>query len=148
IIQTAAAQKLTLTVNPPVVNLTGILGTTTVPTNRPANTAISGNLKLTVQNTGNSPLANGQTVQIQVIAHNTGTGDNTAMSRAAAQQGSTLVAVDSMNITVPVRFLSSVPAGNYILEAAILPVPDVTENTADNVLTLNGAGATVPLVNV
>jgi hypothetical protein len=126
-------------------NLNGTIATSTVPASIANATAIGGQLGVTVASTGNLPLAAGQKVLVQILAHNTVDNSDTTLG-ASTFALSNWIPGRNGSLFVPLKLDGGLPAGNYLLEAHLTPTPVVAESSADdNLITLTVAGEPVPL---
>ncbi len=141
----ASAQQFTVVATNSFFNLTGTLASSTLPATRLHDTSLSGTVNVTVVNAGNLVLPAHQQIQLELFLH-PDSGSNvtlkvTTISLASWAPGT------SKTFALSGSLPGGLPAGDYILEAAISPSPALAEsNPDDNFVTLNNSGSTIPLI--
>jgi hypothetical protein len=141
LLTTASGQVFEAIVKAAFNNVTGALSKSTLKVGA---AAIAGTVSLKVQNAGNVALPANQLFQVQIIAHPVGAADNSAdvvLQQSAAFSLKKWKAGQSATFSVPVKFAGTLAAGNYTIEATLVPVPTLVESSvADNLLTTTAAG--------
>lgn len=126
------------------VDLTGHLGTSTLPATAVENRAIVGTLGVVVTNEGNAAAIVGQRVTIQVLARNEADPTHPiTLATLANLSISALPIGSSKTFSVPVNYAGGLSAGQYTIEALLVPVALTDSDPDNNLLTLNGQGQTI-----
>ncbi len=126
-------------------NITGAQISSTVPVFKPANTAISGKVSVQIRSAGNINLPVGQSVYVQVMAHNVTTGTNFILGTAVLNT-SAWIPGKSATVAVNANLPTGLPAGSYHIYSYLLPLVAMNETTqADNLLTTNSLGVPMPI---
>jgi hypothetical protein len=138
-----ATGTLLLTSDPKFVDLGGTLtATSLVQASLPAGTALNGTVSVKVENLGNSPLPLGQSMTLQVIAHDTDTDADTPLMALPLKESASLWA-SGQTVTYVLTFhdTAGLTADQYDLEVQIVPTPTLNEfNTANDTVNLTANG--------
>jgi hypothetical protein len=139
----SATGTLLLTSGPKFVDLGGALtATSLIQASVPAGAALNGTLSVKVENLGNSSLPLGQSMTLQVIAHNTDTDTDTPLMLVPLKESASLWA-SGQTLTYVLTFhdAAGLAADQYDLEVQITPTPTLNEsNTANDTVNLTANG--------
>ncbi|HVT79379.1 MAG TPA: choice-of-anchor D domain-containing protein [Phycisphaerae bacterium] len=140
--QTASGQSFSLISGPAFVNLTGVLGKSSLKT-RPADAALHGTLQVTVTNSGNEKLSSTQKIRLELFADEIPLGTGPLLSVGSLAPGA------SKTFTAVINVPAGLSAGSYILQAQIDTSPDANETSlVDNLISENSLGNNVSLTIV
>lgn len=132
-------------------DLSGFIASTTIPAAVVDNTAINKSISVTIQNLGNIAIPTTNPSNQSVILTVTAVpdvGDPVTLYTSPSESIAGLAAGKTKTFGLTIKDLAGLPDGNYTLEVQITPTPAMNEvNTANNLITTNGAGNAVRVVS-
>ena len=143
ITQTASGQSFTIVSGAAFVNLTGVLGKSSLPASRPADAALHGTLQVVVTNSGNETLSANQKIRLELFASELPLGTTALLNAGGMKPG------ESRTFTATINVPAGLSAGSYNLQAQIDTSPDANETIlADNLISENALGNNISLTIV
>lgn len=139
ITQTASGQTFTIVSGASFINLTGVLGKSTLPLIKAHDTQIKGNLQVVVTNFGNTTLSGSQKLRLEIFANDTPLMVTPLFGAGGLKPGQTRTF--TANINIP----AGLDAGSYVLRARIDAEPSVESDLSDNLVSLTALGVNIPL---